>query len=137
MVEWGGWGGFGAGPLCGGGLQADAGPQMVYVGSDDHGPRHLFVRPEWGGRTRGIHRCHRPQFPPAGTRARLRQQPRRAYVAGKDPAGEISLKRNGGNATKYRAADDFTVIRARMEGLRRVLARPPAADDFSVIPSPV
>src|SRR6202035_3333743 len=64
---------------------------MVHVGPDDYGPRHLFVRSERGGGARRIHRCDRPQFPPAGPRARLRQQPGRAYVAGDDPAGEISV----------------------------------------------
>jgi alkanesulfonate monooxygenase SsuD/methylene tetrahydromethanopterin reductase-like flavin-dependent oxidoreductase (luciferase family) len=35
--------------------------------------------------------------------------------------------------TPPRAADDFPMIRARMEELRRDRARPRAADDFSVI----
>jgi hypothetical protein len=33
--------------------------------------------------------------------------------------------------TRPRAADDFSMIRARMEDLRRERARPRAADDFS------
>src|SRR6202047_2777403 len=40
---------------------------------------------------------------------------------------------NGGNVTRPRAADDFPIIRARMEELRRVPARPRAADDFAMI----
>jgi hypothetical protein len=36
-------------------------------------------------------------------------------------------------ATRPRAADDFAVIRARIEELRRERARPRAADDFAVI----
>src|SRR5438132_8453749 len=40
---------------------------------------------------------------------------------------------NGGNVTQPRAADDFPVIRARMEELRRERARPRAADDFRMI----
>ena len=35
--------------------------------------------------------------------------------------------------TRPRAADDFPVIRARMEELRRERARPRAADDFATI----
>ena len=35
--------------------------------------------------------------------------------------------------TRPRAADDFPMIRARMEELRRERARPRAADDFSTI----
>lgn len=35
--------------------------------------------------------------------------------------------------TRPRAADDFEVIRARVEELRRERARPRAADDFTVI----
>ena len=35
--------------------------------------------------------------------------------------------------TRPRAADDFPMIRARMEELRRDRARPRAADDFSTI----
>ena len=35
--------------------------------------------------------------------------------------------------THPRAADDFPMIRARMEELRRERARPRAADDFSTI----
>ena len=35
--------------------------------------------------------------------------------------------------TRPRAADDFLMIRARMEELRRERARPRAADDFSTI----
>ena len=35
--------------------------------------------------------------------------------------------------TRPRAADDFPMIRARMEELRRERARPRAADDFRVI----
>jgi hypothetical protein len=35
--------------------------------------------------------------------------------------------------TRPRAADDFTVIRARMEELHRERARPRAADDFPMI----
>ena len=35
--------------------------------------------------------------------------------------------------TRPRAADDFPVIRARMEELRRERSRPRAADDFRVI----
>src|ERR1700738_221497 len=38
--------------------------------------------------------------------------------------------RNGGNVPRPRAADDFPMIRARMEELRRERARPRAADDF-------
>jgi hypothetical protein len=37
--------------------------------------------------------------------------------------------------TRPRAADDFAVIRARIEELRRERARPRAADDFAVIHS--
>ena len=37
--------------------------------------------------------------------------------------------------TRSRAADDFPVIRARMEELRRERIRPRAADDFPVIRS--
>jgi hypothetical protein len=40
---------------------------------------------------------------------------------------------NGGNVTRPRAADDFPMIRARMEELRRERARPRAADDFAMI----
>jgi hypothetical protein len=35
--------------------------------------------------------------------------------------------------TQPRAADDFPMIRARMEELRRERARPRAADDFAMI----
>ena len=35
--------------------------------------------------------------------------------------------------TRSRAADDFPMIRARMEELRRERARPRAADDFATI----
>ena len=35
--------------------------------------------------------------------------------------------------TRPRAADDFPMIRARMEELRRERARPRAADDFATI----
>jgi hypothetical protein len=35
--------------------------------------------------------------------------------------------------TRLRAADDFPMIRARMEELRRERARPRAADDFAMI----
>jgi hypothetical protein len=35
--------------------------------------------------------------------------------------------------TRPRAADDFPMIRARMEELRRERARPRAADDFRMI----
>ena len=35
--------------------------------------------------------------------------------------------------TRPRAADDFPMIRARMEELRRERARPRAADDFAMI----
>ena len=35
--------------------------------------------------------------------------------------------------TRPRAADDFAMIRARMEELRRERARPRAADDFAMI----
>ena len=35
--------------------------------------------------------------------------------------------------TRPRAADDFPLIRARMEELRRARARPRAADDFPMI----
>ena len=35
--------------------------------------------------------------------------------------------------TRPRAADDFPIIRARMEELRRERARPRAADDFPMI----
>ena len=35
--------------------------------------------------------------------------------------------------TRPRAADDFVVIRARIEELRRERARPRAADDFAAI----
>jgi hypothetical protein len=35
--------------------------------------------------------------------------------------------------TRSRAADDFPMIRARMEELRRERARPRAADDFAMI----
>ena len=35
--------------------------------------------------------------------------------------------------TRPRAADDFPMIRARMEELRRERARPCAADDFAMI----
>ncbi len=35
--------------------------------------------------------------------------------------------------TRPRAADDFPMIRARMEELRRERARPRAADDFAII----
>ena len=35
--------------------------------------------------------------------------------------------------TRPRAADDFPMIRARMQELRRERARPRAADDFSTI----
>jgi hypothetical protein len=35
--------------------------------------------------------------------------------------------------TRPRAADDFAVIRARIEELRRERTRPRAADDFAVI----
>jgi hypothetical protein len=38
-----------------------------------------------------------------------------------------------GDITQTRAADDFAVIRARMEELRREHARPRAADDFAAI----
>ena len=37
------------------------------------------------------------------------------------------------NVTRPRAADDFPMIRARMEELRRECARPRAADDFRMI----
>jgi len=37
------------------------------------------------------------------------------------------------NVTRPRAADDFPMIRARMEELRRERARPRAADDFRMI----
>jgi hypothetical protein len=37
--------------------------------------------------------------------------------------------------TRPRAADDFPVIRARMEELRRERIRPRAADDFAMIRS--
>src|SRR5437764_12022894 len=40
---------------------------------------------------------------------------------------------NGGNVTQPRAADDFPMIRARMEELRRERVRPRAADDFATI----
>ena len=40
---------------------------------------------------------------------------------------------NGGNVTHPRAADDFPMIRARMEALRRERTRPRAADDFAMI----
>src|SRR2546430_12631442 len=42
-------------------------------------------------------------------------------------------RENGGNVTRPRAADDFPMIRARMEELRRERARPRAADDFATI----
>ena len=45
-------------------------------------------------RAGGVHRHYRPQLPAAGGRARLRQQPGRAYVARDDPAGEISVGRS-------------------------------------------
>jgi len=35
--------------------------------------------------------------------------------------------------TRLRAADDFAVIRARIEELRRERARPRAVDDFGII----
>ena len=35
--------------------------------------------------------------------------------------------------TRLRTADDFAVIRARIEELRRERARPRAADDFAMI----
>jgi hypothetical protein len=37
---------------------------------------------------------------------------------------------DGGNMTRPRAADDFPMIRARMEEPRRERTRPRAADDF-------
>jgi hypothetical protein len=40
---------------------------------------------------------------------------------------------NGGNVSRPRVADDFVMIRARMEELRRERARPRAADDFTTI----
>jgi hypothetical protein len=43
------------------------------------------------------------------------------------------LRRRRGNVTQPRAADDFAVIRARVEELRCERARPRAADDFAVI----
>jgi hypothetical protein len=43
-------------------LQADARPQMVHVGSHDHGARHLLVRSERACRVGGIHRRDRRNF---------------------------------------------------------------------------
>ena len=88
--------------LCRRRLPAYAKSQMVHVGQDDHGARHLLVRPERACRARRIHRCDRPQFPPAATRVGVRQQPGRTYVAGDDPAGEISI------APRRRVRGSFT-----------------------------
>jgi len=43
------------------------------------------------------------------------------------------INKHGGNVTRPRAADDFPMIRARMEELRRERVRPRAADDFTTI----
>jgi len=44
-----------------------------------------------------------------------------------------NVRNNGGNVNRPRAADDFPMIRARMEELRRERTRPRAADDFRMI----
>jgi hypothetical protein len=43
------------------------------------------------------------------------------------------VQEKGGSVTQPRAADDFRMIRARMEELRRDRALPRAADDFRMI----
>ena len=60
-------------------------------GRHDHGARHLLVRSRTCMSSWKNSPTDRPQFPPAGTGARLRQQPGRAYVAGDDPAGEVPV----------------------------------------------
>jgi hypothetical protein len=47
--------------------------------------------------------------------------------------GRDGRQENGGNVTGPRAADDFPMIRARMEELRRERTRPRAADYFATI----
>jgi hypothetical protein len=46
---------------------------------------------------------------------------------------ESCIVERGENVTQPRAADDFAVIRSRIEELRRERARPRAADDFAAI----
>src|SRR5664279_851533 len=66
---------------------------MVWHSADDHAQRSLRVRSQHHGRSGNVHRYHRPPFPPGERRPRLRQFPRRPYVANDDLAEKFSVKR--------------------------------------------
>lgn len=69
-------------------------------------------------------------FPPTRENAMQAGSPDRVDCRGGVTSGS---KENGGNVTRPRAADDFPLIRARMEELRREGSQPRAADDFAMI----
>ena len=87
-----------------------------------------------------------PQLKPCSRSTRAEEmvewpgRPRVGNVKNNDPSliypanNHIRIKQErGGKVTRPRAADDFPVIRARMEELRHQRARPRAADDFPMI----
>src|SRR5450631_3348694 len=65
---------------------------MVWHGAHDHTQRSLRVRSKHHRRSGPVHRHRRPPFPPAQRGSRLRQFPRRPYVANDHLAQKFSLR---------------------------------------------